>query len=332
MMACVRRAVFLVVIAGAAGGCTSKRDDSNRLVNQALEKHAQGDVQTAKSKLQLAIATDATNARAYRERAAILSKEGRPAEAIPDFEKAVDLNPDNPQWRYELAGKYWEVYRASAGLERESYLPKIEEHVTKAIERNGTLADYFLLRARCRKALSAFKGAAQDYRKAIDLDPINADPYLELGRLYGLMWRILYRDDLFNLAEQALSTSSRLAELPNLPTESETVLPEMGFELGKLYAAKGDVEEDAGVADGFFEKAISVFRSIDSDYRDRTELNLQLAQVYQRRGDTQNACTAAEEAIRSLGADPAGETRREYVMHLGREMCGVSPLGFDPNR
>ena len=42
-------------------------------------------------------------------------------------------------------------------------------------------ADYFLLRARCRKAQYAFKGSAQDYREAIRLDPLNAQSYLELG-------------------------------------------------------------------------------------------------------------------------------------------------------
>lgn len=319
-----------VVVLGACGG---KRDDSNRLVNQALEKASSNDLAAAKSKLQLAISADPENAAAYHTRAAILCKEGLIQDAIPDFERAVELDKNNASWRYELAGKYWEIYQASAGAaDRDQYLPKIEEQVSRAIELNSTLSDYYLLRARCRKAMMSFKGAAEDYRKAIDLDPLAVGSYLELGRLFGLMWKIFYRDDLFTLAEQTLSTAEKLAEISDLSTDAQNLLPDMLFELGQLYAWRATVETDEATQRGFREKAIAKFTSIDEDYRDRPMLRLQLAQVFQMNGDIPKACTAAREAMAGIsGSDPERATLRNYVVQLEQEVC-VTSTGYDPNR
>lgn len=319
-----------IVMLGACGG---KRDDSNRLVNQALEKASLNDLAAAKSKLQLAISADPENAAAYHTRAAILCKEGLVQDAIPDFERAVELDKNNASWRYELAGKYWELYQASAGsADRDQFLPKIEEQISRAIELNGTLSESFLLRARCRKAMMSFKGAAQDYRKAIDLDPLAVGSYLELGRLYGLMWKIFYRDDLFTLAEQALDTAAKLDELPDLSTEAQALLPDMSFELGQLYVWRATVETDEATQKGFREKAIAKFTAIDEEYRDRPMLRLQLAQIFQMNGDIPKACTAAREAMAGIpAADPERATLRNYAVQLEQEVC-VTSTGYDPNR
>ncbi|MBN1769904.1 MAG: hypothetical protein JXB32_01485 [Deltaproteobacteria bacterium] len=319
-----------VVLLGACGG---KRDDSNRLVNQALEKASLNDLAAAKSKLQLAISADPENAAAYHTRAAILCKEGLVQDAISDFERSVELDKNNATWRYELAGKYWEIYQGSAGsADRDQYLARIEEQISRAIELNGTLSEYFLLRARCRKAMMSFKGAAEDYRKAIDLDPLAVGSYLELGRLYGLMWKIFYRDDLFTLAEQALGTTDRLAELPDLSADGQSLLPDMSYELGQLYAWRATVETDEATQKGFREKSIAKYQSIDEEYSNRPMLRLQLAQVFQMNGDIPKACTAAREAIAGISAsDPELATLRNYAVQLEQEVC-VTSTGYDPNR
>jgi tetratricopeptide (TPR) repeat protein len=324
-------AVFVVLALFCA--CSNKKDDSNRLVNQALEKASQNDLSAAKSKLQLAIQSDPTNAAAYHTRAAILCKEGATADAIPDFEKAVELSKDNATWRYELAGKYWELYQAMAGdPSRDDFLPKIEEQISRAIELSPNLAEYYLLRARCRKAMMSFKGAATDYRKAIDIDPLEVGSYLELGRLYSLMWKVFYRDDLFGLAEQTLASADKLRDVPDLSSESQGLLPDMLFELAQLYAWRGNVEPDPAAAKGFREKAINAYVSIEEEYKDRSQLKLQLAQVFQQNGDTPKACTAAREAIQGIaGNDPQTAVLRNYVMNLEQEVC-VTSTGYDPNR
>jgi tetratricopeptide (TPR) repeat protein len=329
----VRDAGAVCIVLALLCACSNKKDDSNRLVNQALEKASQNDLSAAKSKLQLAIAADPSNAAAYHTRAAILCKEGAIDEAIPDFEKAVEISKDNPAWRYELAGKYWELYQASAETsDRDQYPPKVEEQVSRAIELNPNLAEYFLLRARARKAMMLFKGAAQDYRKAIDLDPLEVGSYLELGRLYSLMWKVFYRDDLFGLAEQTLATAEKLGELPDLSTEGQALLPDMLFELAQLYAWRGQVETDTAAQKGFREKAIASYVSIEDEYRDRSMLKLQLAQVFQQNGDIPKACTAAREAMQGIsGSDPGRATLRNYVVNLEQEVC-VTSTGYDPNR
>ena len=318
---------------GVAFGCSNKRDESNKLVNQALEANSQNNVAKAKSKLNLAIQADPSNASAYHALAAILCEEGSLDDAIPQFEKAVDLSKDNATWRYELAAKYWELYQGMLGdPSRDQYLPKIEEHVSRAIELNPAMAEYYLLRARCRKATMSFKGAAEDYRKTIDLNPLEAGSYLELGRLYGLMWKVFYRDDLFALAEQTLAIADKLRELLDLSTESQALLPDMKFELGQLYAWRGHVEPDAAAAKGFREQAITQFSEIDEEYRDKGQLKLQLTQVFQQNGDTAKACTAAREAIQSIsGTEPATLVIKDYIMNLEQEVCGLA-TGYDPNR
>jgi tetratricopeptide (TPR) repeat protein len=314
-------------------GCASKSEDSTRLVNQALERASQNDWQGAKSKLALAITADPNNAAAYHTRAAIFCKEGDIDSALPDFERAVDLEKNNAAWRYELAGKYWELYQASLeGVARDDLLPKINEHASRAIEINATVADYFLLRARCRKALLEFKGAAQDYRKTIDLDPLRVDAYLELGRLYGLMWKVFYREDLFGLAEETLLAAERLGEIPDLSAEGQSKLPEMLFELGELYSFRSTVESDDGAQRGFREKAIAKFLAIEEDYDDRATLKRHLAEIFQLNGDIPKACTAAREAMQGIvGNDTQSEMLREYVRNLEQEVC-VTSTGYDPNR
>lgn len=331
----MRRVVLAVAILGSAiwvAGCTSKRDESNDLMNQALSAAGTNNYQLAKSKLQLAINADPTNAAAYHNLGVIHAKEGQPREAIPRFEKGVELEPNNAAWRFELAGMYWSIYNDSQETGRDEYLPKVEEHVSKAIDVAGEVAEYYRLRADCRKAMFSFKGAAQDYRKAIDLDPLEVSAYLKLGRLYGLMWKIFYREDLFTLAEQTLAAAAKLGELQELAAEGQALLSHMTFELGQLYVWRGTVEAEETKARDYREKAIAAFQSIEEDFPEKAPLKLQLAQVFKMNGDINKACTAAGEAAQGIsGADPAQAALRNYVINLQQEVC-VTSTGYDPNR
>lgn len=310
-------------------GCSDRREESNQLMGEALEAARSNDHATAKSKLQLALLKDPTNAAAYHNRAAIFAKEGEMEAAILDFEKAVEYDKGNAQWRYELAGQYWAVYQRTNGVGTEGYLAKMDDQLSKAIESSPSVADYYLMRGRCRRESNAFRGAVADFHKTIELDPLQAEAYLELGRIYGLMAQVFHRDDLFALAAETLGAADGLGKLAELTGDKQVFLVNMSFELGRLFLWRARVETEEATQQDFRDKAISRFIAIVEAFTPRGLVYLQLAQAYQMSGDTNKACSAAELALNGL--PPEDELLREQVTNFSKEVC-MTATGIDANR
>ena len=121
-------------------------------------------------------------------------------------EKAVSLKPDSSEY-YRLLGTLYgqAIVDISSGL---TYGPKAKEAINKAVDKAPKSADVYVARGVGNLYLPAMLGggpklAIEDFRKAIALDPRNADAYLWLGES-------LRRDNRNAEARQAFAKSLEL--------------------------------------------------------------------------------------------------------------------------
>ena len=113
-------------------------------------------------------------------------KQARPVaeRGIKSAEKAVSLKPDNAEYYRVLATLYGQaVTDVLSGL---SYGAKAKDAINKAVEKAPNSSSVYVARGVGNYYLPAQLGggpavAIPDFRKAIQLDPRNADAYLWLG-------------------------------------------------------------------------------------------------------------------------------------------------------
>jgi tetratricopeptide (TPR) repeat protein len=113
-------------------------------------------------------------------------RQGRQAaeQGIKAGEKAIALKPNNPEYYRVLATLYGQaITDILSGL---SYGPKAKEAIGKAVEGAPKSSSVWVARGVGNYYLPAqFGGGAQnaiaDFRKALELDPRNAEAYLWLG-------------------------------------------------------------------------------------------------------------------------------------------------------
>lgn len=118
-------------------------------------------------------------------------RQGRYDQATPNFQKALQLNPENaPKWRSLLvASQYWQSIRqASKAIERKNYA-LAEEEVKAAITLDGQGSEAIAVQANIYAAQGQLKPAEKYYKDALQLDPSNDTAlrgliglYIESGR------------------------------------------------------------------------------------------------------------------------------------------------------
>jgi len=103
-----------------------------------------------------------------------LELEGRPAAALPLYEKALDLHPDPG----EIASIY--VHIASCLKEMSQYEPAI--HALELAEKhNDGLKEIYNLRGFCLYSLKRHQEAISAFERAIEIDPGSAIDYANIG-------------------------------------------------------------------------------------------------------------------------------------------------------
>lgn len=97
-----------------------------------------------------------------------------PSESLIYFEKAFYLEKDDHQIYAGLAGAYYETGEIHRALEL----------ISRAIEYDDRIANYFYNRALINRALINFEDAIFDYKKTIELEPSYYSAYYHLADLY----------------------------------------------------------------------------------------------------------------------------------------------------
>ena len=116
----------------------------------------------------------------------IQMRQGLYEQAIPKFQKALQLNPENAgKWRsLLLASQYWQLIRqASDASERKNFI-LAEEKIKSAIALDGQGSEAIAVQGNIYLARGEFKAAEKYYREALQLDPANDTALRGLISLY----------------------------------------------------------------------------------------------------------------------------------------------------
>jgi tetratricopeptide (TPR) repeat protein len=163
--------------------------------NRALAYHLKEDIDSAEADYSSAIKIDANYAFAYHNRGLIAQRKGELDRAISDFSKAIEINPQYPQ-NYSSRGlallKKGDARKALADLQKsaqsddrqpslmvglgEAYAklqmyPEAKTSFDKAIQLNPLSSEAYLQRGRLMEAVGDNEKASMDYSTALSLDP-----------------------------------------------------------------------------------------------------------------------------------------------------------------
>ncbi len=104
--------------------------------------------------------------------------------AIGLFEKAIQLDPNSALPYAGLADAQLQNYRRRKGRQ---WLDLAQVSVNKAEARNPDAVAVRLVAGLLKETLGSYDKAAEDYRRAIELDPKSGEAYRQLGYLYESM-------------------------------------------------------------------------------------------------------------------------------------------------
>ena len=107
----------------------------------------------------------------HLDRGRRLEAAGRPAQAVEEYQKAVEADPKRPQAHVNLISAYGIL----------GQFGKAEEHFRKAIAINPELEECHYNLGVLRTKQSRFSGAAEAYQRALEINPFSADSHNNLG-------------------------------------------------------------------------------------------------------------------------------------------------------
>ena len=192
----------------------------------------------------------------------------KPKKAIPYYEKAIEIEPDDPDCYSDLAFSYYEIGKTKEGL----------ESIEKAIEIWPNDAFYYYIKAILYEDENDYINAIKQYSKAISFEPDDADYYFERGEAY-------YYLDFYTEAESDLLTSIELG----LKDEDAY------FYLGYIHS----VNKECDKAIMYYTKAIEIDPNYGVAYSNR-------GKCYYSQDEFQKACSDLKKAksLKVSGLNP----------------------------
>jgi Flp pilus assembly protein TadD len=179
---CARIMVFLVVAsfpsAQAAGTPSPDSSHASQQLHTYMEQAADamhnGDLDVAAQNLRRALELDPHSLAALNNLGIVLSREGKPAEAIPLYQRALKVSPKDLATKRNLAVAYFKAERYHLGW---SLLQPMA--VTNPMD--FQILD---LAGLCLFAMDRYSEAAQYLERANQADPADAETLDMLGKAY----------------------------------------------------------------------------------------------------------------------------------------------------
>src|SRR5262249_50177151 len=147
--------------------------------------------------------------------------------AISLFQKAIESDPDSPLPYAGLAESQLQNYNRKKGRH---WLDLAQASVNKAEARNPDAVPVCLVSGQLKQTLSLYDKAAEDYGRAIELDPKSGEAYRRLGYLYQLM----------NRPSDALATFRKAIEVEPSYYRPYLDLARFYFDLGQYREAEAE--------------------------------------------------------------------------------------------
>jgi tetratricopeptide (TPR) repeat protein len=204
-----------------------------------------------------AIALDSNNADAHFRRGQINAQLSRHEEAVADFSRVIELNPESPgAWYNNPRGVFPLLCRAAAYVDMRHFDKAIADY-SKAIELDPQNEGIWNNRAGAYRRLGQMDKAIADYSKAIELKPDSSGAFDSRGFAYAA----------FKHWDKAIADYSKAIELD----------PKNGWPLGNRAYAYGELNQwDKAIAD--YSKAIELDPKNGWRFSKRADIYSQLKQ------------------------------------------------------
>ncbi len=148
---------------------------ANLRAELAAAYYERGQMDVALQELAEAVKLDPTLAKSYNVYGLVYATLGQDADAARNFRKALELAPDDPEFRQN-----WGWYLCTHGQARES-LPEFERAVSNPLYKTPESA--LINAGRCAGSLGETQRAEQFFRRALNVSPGNADAAFSLAQL-----------------------------------------------------------------------------------------------------------------------------------------------------
>jgi Flp pilus assembly protein TadD len=218
-------------------------------------------------------------------------------EAVKEFKKAIDLDPDSAHAHDNLATVYGE---------KRLYKEALQEYLTALrLEPDSATAHYNLA---CFLSTHAHEMAIEEYKEAIELDPEYPDAHLNLGMTYADHERREEAKAEFKAAmELAADDPVSRHELAALQMDEGDYRSAIGLlnEVTRLEPENNEAWLDLGICyaqKGFYQEAERCYRSASALAPDDVLLNYNIAALYALWEKPAEAMPALKKA---LERDPA---------------------------
>ncbi|MBL8221868.1 MAG: tetratricopeptide repeat protein [Bryobacterales bacterium] len=230
--------------------------------------------QPSEQEIRKGLAANPQNAELHAQYGLFLSSEGRLREAIPEFEAALRINPKLTDTAYNLGLALLQEGRADEAMN------VLDRHP-------GSSADHLALRGAVLNALGRAPEAAAALRRAVALDPKNADT------VYDLALTLLRID--------------ASAEASQLLQRGRVRFPKVA----KIHAVAGMV----AYLNGKNEEAMRAYEIAVKLEPDAADMQAALGDVYDATGELNKAEAAYEKAVRLEAGNAA------YRVKYGRNLA-----------
>ena len=256
-------------------------------IDQGIESAEQGRHDEALAEFQRAIELEPENAAAHRNLGSTYGEQGKWEEAAASYEKAIELDPDFGEAYADLVVPYVEFGKLSEAVDAGEKAVELAPDYAPAHNNLGV----------AYREQDRIDDAMAEWEEAIRLDPNHVLAHKNLGRAYGMQGRL----------EEA---SAELQEAVRLDPDHA----DAHFNLGMVYHLQGKT----GEALSAFEEAIRV----DPDH---AMAHHNLGMIHRNQGEVEEAIRAFETYLRLR---PDAENRAEVEEEIA-QLEGPAMVHYD---
>ena len=148
---------------------------ANLRAELAAAYYERGQMDVALQELAEAVKLDPTLAKSYNVYGLVYATLGQDTDAARNFRKAIELSPNDPEFRQN-----WGWYLCTHGQARES-LPEFERAIGNPLYKTPEFA--LINAGRCSDSLGETQTAEQYFRRALNVSPNNPDAAFSLAQL-----------------------------------------------------------------------------------------------------------------------------------------------------
>ena len=287
----LRTGLLVLVMAVVATGCQQldrDRTDAVRLYNDALVDFESGATGSAIESLEEALEADPTFYHAAYTLGQIQHVQlNNPEDAVDNYRRALDQEPDNPRFNYRVA-----VALADSGEHEEAL-----DYYREAISLDSEDARYWFQKGLSQDAVGEYVDAIDSYTKAIELQPrlrmAADDPggehYFSLGDLY-------YRFRLYHEASQVFENGAE--------NNRDSARLQHGLGLAAMELDR-------------YHEAVEAFEAALERDPEHQAANFSLAEAYHKSGDIDRAMEQLEILVQpgARGLDEAQQRAARQMLN-----------------